>query len=300
MQRKAKQAPLFLAIALLLMQTLLGSLPAMALDNPSPLQITLTTNGQPYAEGESAIHPVEVYVTTTSADSAGIEMSQDARQTWQPFDNTQPFIIEQKGEHELWFRLGGIEEKRTITISASFIQPLKLTANSTIIYVNAAQGNGGNGESWDTAYNNLQDALDAAKAQITAGETSVQIWLTKGTYTPTKQTDPSDARTATFQMQNNVAIYGGFSGTENELATRDWENNETILSGDIADTPNDHTNNAYHVFYHPNGLNLNDTAILDGVTITGGNANVDEWSGDKRFGGGMFNGSSNPTLTNVT
>ncbi|WP_341301327.1 InlB B-repeat-containing protein [Lysinibacillus sp. FSL H8-0500] len=103
-------------------------------------------------------------------------------------------------------------------------------------------------------------------------------------------------------MQNNVAIYGGFNGTETELTARNWEQYPTILSGDIDNTPTNNTGNSYHVFYHPDGLQLNSTAILDGVTITGGNAN-DGGYGDFRlskYGGGMYNGNSSPTLTNVT
>ena len=51
------------------------------------------------------------------------------------------------------------------------------------------------------------------------------------------------------------------------------------------------------MFYHPAGLDLDETAILDGVTITGGNATG---GGTHDYGGGMYNENSSPTLTYVT
>jgi hypothetical protein len=63
------------------------------------------------------------------------------------------------------------------------------------------------------------------------------------------------------------------------------------------------TENAYHVLIT---AGLNSTAIIDGFTIKGGNADGSgsiSYSGlnfYQNVGGGMFNASSSPTLTNVT
>ncbi len=171
----------------------------------------------------------------------------------------------------------------------------------TIRYVNNDVAGGNNdGTSWDNAYASLQDAL-------TAAHDGDQIWIAAGTYYPTKQVGGTEDRFATFQMKNGVEIYGGFAGTEDpatfDLANRDFTTNKTILSGNIG-TKEDNIDNCYHVFFHPEGLALDSTALLDGVTITGGYADgpLEDWhdcGGGMLNYGGMSNDGSSPTLVNV-
>jgi hypothetical protein len=67
------------------------------------------------------------------------------------------------------------------------------------------------------------------------------------------------------------------------------------LSGDIGTVGNT-SDNSYHVV-HNDGNNLDNSAILDGVVITGGNANAP--SGNNNFfGGGVFNNASSPSILN--
>ena len=166
--------------------------------------------------------------------------------------------------------------------------PPSLAVNG-IIYVDADATSGANdGSSWADAYTDLQSALEG----IGSGQ---QVWVAAGTYMPTWQSDGGDPRSATFQMVNGVAIYGGFAGGEALLEERDWAANPTILSGDIG-TAGDPADNSYHVFYHPSGTDLDGSAILDGFTIAGGNASGD--GSPNNTGGGMFNSTSSPAVSN--
>ncbi|WP_345270304.1 choice-of-anchor Q domain-containing protein [Nibrella viscosa] len=161
------------------------------------------------------------------------------------------------------------------------------------VYVNQAVTASGDGTSWGQAFKTLTEALTAANTYASITE----IWVAKGLYKPTSNTAN---RGASFSMKNNVAIYGGFNGDEKSLAARPAINpvtgspSSTTLSGDIDD---DRTlnGNSYHLFYNDG---VDNTALLDGFVITGGNADD---SGIINSGGGIFNSkSSNPSLTNCS
>jgi hypothetical protein len=160
-------------------------------------------------------------------------------------------------------------------------------SDGIILYVNDDASGNNDGSSWTDAFTDLQDALSLANTCSNVTE----IWVAEGVYKPTSDTD----RNASFSMQNNLAIYGGFEGTETQLSQRDWAAHETILSGDIG-TANDAADNSYHVIYNSyNGLN--NTAVIDGFTITGGNA---DGSGLDNRGGGMYNSLVSPLIVNCT
>jgi hypothetical protein len=161
------------------------------------------------------------------------------------------------------------------------------------IYVDDDAPLGGDGLSWGTAYQFLQDALANA-----AGVTEIRV--AQGTYKPDQDeagnVTPGD-RTATFQLVNGVALMGGFAGIgAPDPDERDSALFETILSGDLlgndgADFAN-YDENSSHVL---NGSDTQDT-LLDGFTITGGNA-------ENSTGGGMViggTGAGNPTVANCT
>ena len=158
------------------------------------------------------------------------------------------------------------------------------------IYVKPPEGGpygSDDGSSWVNAFDNLRQALDAANSPC-------QIWVAAGTYTPAPPGQPG-TRTDSFQMKNNVGIYGGFPDTGNPgWADRNWATFKTVLSGEIGN-PGTKADNCYHVFNHPIGSFLNNTAILGGFTITGGNATG---TGNERNGGGMYNAYSDPFIVN--
>ena len=109
----------------------------------------------------------------------------------------------------------------------------------------------------------------------------------------------SGDRTATFQLINDVAIYGGFPSGGGDWNSREPNAHETILSGDLnGDDGPDFVNNDENSYHVVTGSRTDETAILDGFTITGGNANG---FGQYDYGGGMYNSyNSSPTVTNCT
>ena len=167
-----------------------------------------------------------------------------------------------------------------------------VAATSCIVHVANSGIDTNDGSNWAKALANVQPAIDMAASKVSAGTcSSVEVWVAAGTYKPTYQTDSSDARTATFQLAPNVALYGGFSGTESIVSARSIANNVTTLSGDIG-IANDTSDNSYHVVTGVTG------ATIDGFTITGSNANG--WDAVRYYGGGMYNYIASPTVANCT
>src|SRR5262249_8071375 len=148
---------------------------------------------------------------------------------------------------------------------------------------NANATGANNGTSWANAYTDLQSALSDASCK--------QIWVAKGTYQPTSTTD----RTISFAIPRGVSLYGGFAGTESQVNPRS-ATNATILSGDIG-TVGVVADNSYHVVRLDGtsaaGTITPTTNVIDGFTITGGNADSAVPGPDSR-GGGLYCDGSGP------
>lgn len=144
----------------------------------------------------------------------------------------------------------------------------------TIVHVNVNTAGGQQtGADWTNAMSDLQQALAIAQA----GDA---IWVAAGTYLPTLGTD----RSISFNLKQGVRLYGGFSGTETVLNQRNYALNETILSGDIG-VAGDNSDNSYHVLY---GTDIDSSCILDGFTITKGEASGGSFPYTNGWGGGMM------------
>ena len=166
-----------------------------------------------------------------------------------------------------------------------------------VVYVDRGALGANNGSTWENAYNSLQDAL----AAVVSGD---EIWVAEGIYKPDQGVGITTGdRTATFQLINGVAIKGGYAGFgEPDPDARDIELYETILSGDLAGndvevadpcdllTEPTRAENSYHVV---SGSGTDETTIVDGFTITSGNA-------ASRSGGGIVFGNSRPVIINCT
>ena len=157
-----------------------------------------------------------------------------------------------------------------------------------VIYVDQKATGSNMGTSWADAFTNLQDALRADCPDID------QIWVAEGTYYPSSI---STDRSATFQLVNNLKLFGGFVGTELMIEDRDWQANQTILSGDI-DSDLSLANNTYTVV---TGSGTDTTAQLDGFIITGGYSDDNGQGSDpQKSGGGMYTANGSPVLNNCS
>jgi len=173
-------------------------------------------------------------------------------------------------------------------------------SNGRIIYVDSNASGANDGSSWVDAFKHLQDALSEAFP----GD---QIWVTEGIYRPDqgKNNNKGD-RTASFVLKKGVAIYGGFPSGGGTWADINPQVNTTTLSGDLqgndatdivpAELLGDATraDNSYRVV-SASGTDFN--SVLDGFTITAGNAKgASHSSYDK--GGGIYCKSGSLTLSN--
>ncbi len=122
------------------------------------------------------------------------------------------------------------------------------------------------GTTWESGWTSIQVGLDDAFANGKA-----EVWVKQGDYNES------------IQLKAGVDLYGGFDGTEEELAARNWIYNPTYIN---AGAPTQF----YHAVFGETG------AVIDGFVITGGNANAA--SGDDSHGGGIFNNGVSPTIAN--
>ena len=167
----------------------------------------------------------------------------------------------------------------------------RASAATVLCRVDSEATGANNGTTWANAFTDLQSALGASAC--------TEIWVAAGTYWP----EAGANRAATFRLKINVALYGGFSGSETDRDQRDPATNLTILSGDIDHndsqkpvitdlaTVTGTTTNSYHVVSGATG------ATVDGFTVTAGSATG---NAPDNFGAGMFNDASSPAVANVT
>lgn len=154
---------------------------------------------------------------------------------------------------------------------ALFASLLFGTVSADTIYVNVNSLNTiQDGNSWKTAFVSLQDALD--KANIIGGHNDV--WVAQGAYFPSKVYSPdgiaggaygiNTPNLMTFNLPNNISIFGGFNGTEKKREERNPSKNTTVLSG---------AGTSWHVVTLGNDIEQTGVkAKLDGLHIVKGNA----------------------------
>ncbi|GMU35536.1 MAG: hypothetical protein HS101_01535 [Planctomycetia bacterium] len=160
-----------------------------------------------------------------------------------------------------------------------------------VIHVWPAAPGAETGSNWYHAFHDLKSALLAASP----GD---EVWVARGTYYPDGgflvKSDNymlgTGDRQESFELESGVAIFGGFVGNESNRAQRDWTANPTILSGNITASGSG-AGTSHHVV--TGGVEDDETAVLDGFTVTLGSAE----SAPTSEGGGMLNAGS-PTVAN--
>lgn len=136
---------------------------------------------------------------------------------------------------------------------------------AAVIYVDGeVNGAVDDGESWETAYTYLQDAL-------TDAEPGDEIWVAEGIYGG-----------MTFDLVDGVALYGGFAGNETSRDQRDWGAYNSILDGEGIRRVVEASGTS--------GSPLGSDTVLDGFTVTDGATTGN--------GGGMLNYYSSATIRN--
>ena len=99
-----------------------------------------------------------------------------------------------------------------------------------------------------------------------------------------------------FSLRNDVAVYGGFDGTESLRSERDYENNLTVLSGDIG-TVDVNTDNVAHVIYIP-GRYISDHGCGIGWFLPYVKVYNDNYSYATGAGAGLYIDNSACTIRN--
>lgn len=125
------------------------------------------------------------------------------------------------------------------SILSLMIVLISLPFFADVYYVRHDAPDGGDGLSWSTAYNAIEDGLANAVAED-------DIWVTSGNYQISN----------TIEIPENISLYGGFSGEELLLSERNIDAYHSIIDG------NDSL------------LCVQNHGLIDGFHITHGNSGV--------------------------
>lgn len=221
----------------------------VALSKASALQITVpfSLGGTASLGADYTVSPASQVVFAPGATQATIAIT--------PIDDTAP-----EGDETVLVTLGaptgaqlGAPSAHTVTI---------LEDELLRILVDRANTSGvEDGAAWATAYNTIQEGISAA---ATAG--IAEVWVREGVYDEPRVSNLTGVNTGSVVLATNVALYGGFNGTESSPDDRQWIMHPTVIDGSTARDGQP----AYHVVWGGYG------ARIDGFFITGGVANRGE------------------------
>jgi predicted outer membrane repeat protein len=241
---------------------------------PTILSVTVNSSTEIEVALSETVHPdyaedTSNYSLNNSATISDAEISFDYRSV------TLTTSTLTTGSTCYTLTVDGVED-----LSGNAANDTELFGDCGAIYVDDTATGSNDGSSWADAYNYLQDALGDA-------EVGNEIWVAAGTYYPDDGTGhTNNNRSESFELVEDVPVYGGFPNGGGTWAQRDPGTNVTTLSGDIG-TIDTYTDNTYNIV---KGDGDEDT-ILDGFTIT-------KAYGPSRDGAGMKNVECSPTVSN--
>lgn len=161
---------------------------------------------------------------------------------------------------------------RTIVPALAALATASAVHAQSNYYVDASAPAGGDGRSWNTAFRDIQDALDQVTPYFSYSPT---IHVAQGVYTPDRG---SLDRDMSFHLNSAITLIGGYEGLAgNNPFNNNPEQFVSVLSGDLA--RNDLSNfrnrdeNSNQIIATKNST----YATLRGFTITGGNA-LSSWN----------------------
>ena len=131
------------------------------------------------------------------------------------------------------------EQSNSAPALPEFITPaaaVSVLVDNPVLFVNAAATGNNDGSSWKDAFVNLHDGLE----RLPGG--CGQIWVAGGTYFD-----------GPFGVPSGAFLFGGFNGTETNLAQRNWQANPTILQTELP--------------FHGSTVGIGNQAGLDGFML---------------------------------
>ncbi|NLN63350.1 MAG: hypothetical protein GX146_10790 [Myxococcales bacterium] len=153
-----------------------------------------------------------------------------------------------------------------------------------VVYVNAAaQAAVPDGNTWQTAFADLQQGIDTASFR------ACDVWVQQGTYRPSASFDGTGPKSAAFQLTPGLRLFGGFAGHETDPSARNIHAHPSILSGKLpSGGPSDYV---YHVMIGADNAHIDGFEIRDGRAVLFGPTMHDR-------GGGLFIANGRMTIDN--
>ena len=149
---------------------------------------------------------------------------------------------------------------------------ITFSVHSQVIYVTTGGSGLKDGTSWSnaldgntaslTGYTKLAEAIKAASS-------GSRFWIGGGTYFTCTDND----RDKSFELGQDVKLYGGFAGTENDTLERNISLHQTIFSGDIGNHK-DSTDNTRIILKTVSGA-WTKYSFIDGIDFIQANNDLD-------------------------